>query len=526
MSRKLSTLVALSFLASGWLFLGRLKPAGLFYWDQAYYSVEAQTAWTIISKVPDAIKGRPIQEIKNEIHEKCGGIFPGGAAKPSFIALLTLFSKLKNFEDISASLLSGFWGWMSLILVFLIGKKLWDVEYGLWSAGILALSTVQLFCARNGTPTITAIFFFLAGFLLLLHNRIFFSGLIFGLAYTCHYGLLPNFMILIASLMVLAFYQRDANRALLAKTCFRWLGGLLTIPVLWEIVYQSIYFGLGPSRFKDFEFHTYFYFIWRQFILGGLILGGSDMHWKLGFFPKLLIQTQGWPYFLLFLIGLAWLMIHLYRNRSFGPLWMVATQAGLVFLMWIFKTGYVGTRVIAFVVPFQCLVIGFLIRDTKPKTLKGLLYLAAVLPALIPIHKLLNLKSGYADAASFLQAGPERMVAFENGPLWHFYLGQKKIYRIPQPFSEAQVTTDIADGKIRFLAVDFADTLSKETHKIEKQWVKKIQMQLQPAKIIPNPSTCDPIFQYERDELEDFRKNPEACSILLYDLSMLPLKST
>jgi hypothetical protein len=320
----------------------------------------------------------------------------------------------------------------------------------------------------------------------------------------------------------LIWKNRTQNPGGAKHAVFLWVLGLVTFPLMWETIYQSVYFIVGADRLRDFEFHTYFYYIVRQFLVSVPVFEKSEAVWFPAFYPTVILKTQGWVFAATLGASFIWIVLQGLQKRLNRWHLLFFLEGAVVLVAWILKTGYIGTRVIIFFVPFLCLTLGWFLSEIRWRSLKIVLFLLAIAPAIRDLPKIRNYKAGYAEASRFIESqGQAGILTFEDGPIWHFYLGQKKIFRTTKPFSETKIAEAVRDGKIRYLAVDYVDVLSKEKSQPEKQWVQNVQHQVAPVKTFENLAVCDDLFLCDRYELQDKKMHPEACSIRLYDLQDL-----
>ena len=95
-----------------------------------------------------------------------------------------------------ATAFSALFGLLGVFMVYRLGMpetipKPESIRPSFW-----VFSPLHLYLSRSGFPNGTAVFFLLVAFLMLAKRKNVSAGLSLGLAYTSHYGLLPNLVVL------------------------------------------------------------------------------------------------------------------------------------------------------------------------------------------------------------------------------------------------------------------------------------------------------------------------------------------
>jgi 4-amino-4-deoxy-L-arabinose transferase-like glycosyltransferase len=181
-----------------------------------------------------------------------GGIFWAG--KPPFIMwLMSLAYQVFGVNNFASRLWSPVFGTLSLVLVFYLGKKLYNLYVGFLSALVLGTFTTFYVFARHAMTDVPFVFFMLASiyFLLLSEKResanryAVLGGLFFGLAF-----MTKQIVALLILLIVFSYFTatRRGIRFLFTKrfTLFWGVGLLVFSP--W-VIYMSIRFGLEFWQF-------------------------------------------------------------------------------------------------------------------------------------------------------------------------------------------------------------------------------------------------------------------------------------
>jgi len=175
-----------------------------------------------------------------------GGIFWTG--KPPFIMwLMSLAYQVVGITNFASRFWSPVFGTLSLIIVFYLGKKLYNLYVGFLSAIVLGTFTTFYVFARHAMTDVPFVFFILASiyFLLLSEKRedanryAALGGLFFGLAF-----MTKQIVALLIPLIVFSYFTAMGRgiRFLFTKRFILFLGVGLLVFSPW-VIYMSIRFG-------------------------------------------------------------------------------------------------------------------------------------------------------------------------------------------------------------------------------------------------------------------------------------------
>ena len=119
--------------------------------------------------------------------------------RPGFIILVILSSFVVGFSPFTGAVVSAVLGVLTVGVVYGITRQLFTRRAALIATALLATSTWHIFHSRVGFSNEAATFFFTAGLYCWLRFSAdrtrsvaspFAAGLLFGYAFTCHYGVL------------------------------------------------------------------------------------------------------------------------------------------------------------------------------------------------------------------------------------------------------------------------------------------------------------------------------------------------
>lgn len=149
------------------IFLGSVPPA--LNWDEVS---QGYTAYTL------SVTGMDEWGEKLPLFFRSYGEWKSGV----YIYLLVPFVKFLGLNAWSIRLPSALAGILSVYLMYLLGKKLFNRQTGLWSAFLFSVTPWTLMLGRPGFEANVALTMVLGGLYLFLTNRYFLSAILFGLA--------------------------------------------------------------------------------------------------------------------------------------------------------------------------------------------------------------------------------------------------------------------------------------------------------------------------------------------------------
>jgi len=501
-----------------WLYFRNIKSAGLFQWDPASYAVEATIGSDLLSHVFDPAYLQ--NEFKASLIQYNSvlpyAILPRGVAKPTYIWLLSIFTGVSRLQQIATVSFSIVVGLLLIVAVYLIGNSVGNPTVGFWSALFFGISPFHIFLSRTGYGNDLATLFFLFGLLSLFRNWIWICGILMGLAFTSHYGIVANLFFFGAFFLLVVIYgQSDFPQATFLNGV-KILCGFCFVLISWEIGSRGlIYFYATKLGFHNFS--DYFTSVFSQ-MHGSVSLRHSFYKTsQLAFFPRLFYISQG-AIFLIFLsMAVGYALLNFYANKGRIKFWFIFIQATFLTLSWVFNRGFLASRIGSFLLPFYCVVMADALFCISNITLRWGLsgILAATLVSHIP-SAMAN-QAGYQEAANFIISYHPDRILIGPGMISQllYYLGPKKIAWDIKTIPAAQSTNS---NTIELAAVDYRDFYVNKT---EHDHFLNLFDGLKPIAIFNNPASCNPLNIYDQIEFQFVEKHPEACKIYIYDVSSL-----
>ncbi|MFA5858926.1 MAG: glycosyltransferase family 39 protein [Elusimicrobiota bacterium] len=459
---------------------------GLFYWDEAYYALEAKTVPTVLHYVFNGNKQKSVAGLKSELIDK-GCIFPTGVAKPGFITLLSIASTVFGSRDYSGHLMSTLFSLLTLILVYVLSMRIYNNLYIASTACLLmAVSGYDILYARNGLPLSACLFFFTLSILLLVsaYNRqweikhVFLSGITAGMAVTCHYTALVSSIFVMALIFVYSLIKEWKNTKFnsAVKNMGIYILGLLIIPVSYQIVYMLIKAFLG-NKLEGIVAMTYFEYFARQFgwTVQGLNIREAVTNYDVLFYIKAILLNNGWVFLYALVTSVGYFLIKNFKKFNFIEALLLINTA-VIFVVWTMKPGVTVARLLSIIFPFTYIMLAKTGCDfytgLKLPVLKAVVILIGVLVVIqnvVIAGVLINLKSGYPDVASFIKSTGETEVASLCAwPYMQFYLGKKVYANSDRLNTVKDILTMAKERKIKYLIKEF-DINEYNHNELEKE---------------------------------------------------------
>jgi 4-amino-4-deoxy-L-arabinose transferase-like glycosyltransferase len=336
-------------------------------------------------------------------------------AKPGFDILIILASIPIGMQDYTSLAVSATFGVLTVLLVYLIGKRLYNEVTGLIAAGMLAALNYHTVFSRSGFPSTTSVFFVMLGFLLYLrakepgthpHRWLILAGLSIGYAFTCHYNLF--YVPLVFGAFGLASCREAENRSTGMKYLLVFgasmLAPLLTFETIYGAAKQVVYaIGMGDvlAQTNFGRFMSYFEQVSNQV---GRVAGRGKATGNLVFYPKLLVYFDGYVTPVLSLCGLG-VAVRSLRRGSLGERIALSLFA-VAFLFWsLFSTLRFG-RSLLLITPLLALFAarGATWLAGRKRALAVSLAVLTMAYGVYHTVPTLRVRSGYREAIAYMQA--------------------------------------------------------------------------------------------------------------------------
>lgn len=415
-----------------------LDKRSLLDWDEAYYlgvvkTWRAAADW-ITYKIfrPTAISGLGLSDYLLEY-----GSAINTFAKDGFLSIVFLFSYFLGLRDITILSVSGIFGILTLWLTYLIGKESFGGRLaGLFSCGILAVSTFQLHYSRSGFPQSVSVFFLYLAVILYIFSYkkkdnqkislrlLFFSGFSLGYAFSCHYCLfwaLPTFFFFEIANKIMCDFKIPWG--IFFRRILLLFIGILAPILFWgiasELVKLILYrstsslsamrgsLGIGSyvtyfSRLFDFIGPAISKIILRDNI--AYLLGHADHL----FYIRILLLWEGLFKMTLLVLAIGYFLYRQFWKRNFIE-FVILNLFLAPFIYWSFHPWQLGRSFLA-AIPAMALIIGSFLAQITEKmqfNIRTVVVFAITLILLFQaypmVKKELSYASGYPAAIEFMK---------------------------------------------------------------------------------------------------------------------------
>ncbi|MEW6103677.1 MAG: glycosyltransferase family 39 protein [bacterium] len=519
-------LIFILFLASILRFYG-IKEKGLVQHDEGSYLQGVKTITITLDWAIKNLFAIKQPQLKDLFYEKDGGYYPS-SAKPGFYSLMALPSLFVGIHDYAAIIVSGICDVLTTLVVFFIGKELWNPFFGLLSCFIYSILGLSILYSRSALPVSPATLFMILGCLFWLYSMrkptkrniyLIISGFSIGYGVTCHYSyffvplifLFLEFIYLIKSrlkfrkLLIFGFsmtipllifqaisllakyiiYARGFEKYIsVLGSRFTYFGQLLIQTNLGEAHSPSEIFSLFLKRVirRLTRYHIKFEDTFSQPMGPSGVppeLEGSGLF----YYINLLVAHDGWLFVFLLVLGIIAFLINI-KRLSFKEL--------SIFLLFFIPTFFWAVicpikyaRVFSVTYPFIVLIISFGLGKLFYKK-KALLFLSIILivgNAIFYIPKTMRMRSGYKSAIEWMKAH-KGVKHISLTPVSDFYGGSKN----------ARFLNSIDEAKIAYSEGFHYLLLDRNKYHFSENILIKASNTIKPVVLIPHSNDC---FAYE-----------------------------
>ena len=458
---KLITLIIILAIAFS-LRIYNLQNRGLFLWDEGYYLLNAQFYRSVIFNIGRVVRDIVAKDADVNTFANTLEGWPIGSAKPLHGILIALCSLFTGLKDYNALFLSALLGVASVYLVFVLGKRFYNTNVGLFSAIILATSEYHVMYSRSALAEADCLFFLLLAIYFYYlsyrnHNslsemsasqvtskadvqsgsswrHLAFAGLFLGLAFACNYRavLLSPLFLAFEIQPYLSSKKISMNAMLEIGKRMSLFGGILFLTLfLFEVPYLI---------FKIFKplpegIPSYFQMLFGNYTHTS-IQHARQFHPHLLFF-KIIWDLEGPLVFVLLFAGV-FLMI-----RSFSrPNFIITSIFLFPFIIYSLLSRGDNPRAISITIPFIALISGRTVEGLsdlikrRVSTKISVDFVAVILICLICLFgvinsfKLMTLESGYQDAIQFMKSEGNVKHYTTNTAISKFYAGRENAFYI------------------------------------------------------------------------------------------------
>lgn len=384
-----------------------IENKGLFFYDEGIYVCSAKAKYLNFAD-KFGIKEK-ITEKEAVLKQHIGNVSPNftTGSKVGFVFFVFLSFLLFGINAYSSLIVSVFFGALTILLVYLIARRIYNENIALLSALILAVSSMHIMYSRCGLPQVTSIFFLFLGFyfyVVFLGNKKYvysvLCALTIGFAFTVHYNLLLMLpLFLFFEILRIFFVDKKENKKYIKLAAFT---ASLVLPVIfWQAVTTLDHiFKLGFYPLTYFgELKISFTAIAEQ------AKNKIDPFFSLFYFQKM----EGWIIFIFFIFGVISLIKKLRKN--FNMTEFVLIVLALFPIAWYgFYPHLRVLRSFSPVLPAMAIVVSYKIITfcfwEKIKSFGKLLAVvfAAVILAIgyFNFTPILELKSSYGEVVKYL----------------------------------------------------------------------------------------------------------------------------
>ena len=467
--------------------------------------------------------------------------YPFPIGKHFHSVLIALLMQVAGHRPFAGNLLSALLSIPTLLVTFLLGRRLYGTRVGLFAAFLLAVSGYHVLYSRAGLAEISFSLFTL----LALHcyfgarevpargayERLLATGLLWGVAVITHERALG------LSILLWIFeihYWVAARPVTLKMKIYRlvfFVTGLAIPLVIVEIPYHLYYIAAG---YMDVTPSATSFIVT---LAGRILIGGAGLAklfhfetYKLAVYPTLYYMLNGPVICALILVGLVVMAKERRREDFLLLLWFLLPIVAHTRLIPI-------ARYVSFTLPAAALIgarwictlyeprAGSIMERLRER--KGLVCTLVVAAVLVSgtacsIRMIRSIHTGYPAAAAFIEGRDEAMYLAPHHMSFVVYLDQKKIRQVPATEEEL---SDLHHEGYRYLLVDcWKYFLIGRTNAARRELIEVLEAALIPAAILDNPfARYDPVLYEGAFFLDAYRevaleKPPGLSQIRIYDL--------
>ena len=493
---------------------------GLLLADEGHYANVAKTPLYTLRWLlhKESIKTEEERSTSLENYLRNHGCYIS-AAKPGHTFLLSFGYLLFGIHDYSPLLISVFWGITTLLLLYLVGKSLFNRKIALLSTLVLTISGIHIYYSKSALYVSGIFFSLLATYLYLLsHERskhpllmIILSGLTMGFAFTIDPKV--GFIALSLFLSELFLYIKSkvlVNKHVLKRVLFLSLS-IATPLLIVEGLYRLLY-----SVFNvKIEMGTYFdYLFWKTTVLVDSAEGayyGKIV--DILFYPKVFWKFEGPLVTLLLALGIVLFLIKFVRNLDI-KYFIFPVQVLMTIFYWTYYTGgHPSIKVIPAILPSIALMSGFalvwcskqLSSYFKNRTVAVNSFLAVVSAIVIVLgvvnsKEIIFLKTNYQKASEktveYIRKNGGIVTSHQQnlGQIWAFYMNVA-IEKYPETYEHIILDPDYE------IQGDYVITDFRQYGKSE--YLKKVldvEKRMTPVVVLENNfvTKIDPLLLYLR----------------------------
>jgi hypothetical protein len=446
--------------------------------------------------------------------------------RPGFSLLTALCMSIVGPKVFATSLVSAVFGTLSILVIFLLGRAMFNDEVGLLASLLLAISGYHLVYSVTGLSDGSAMFFTLLGFYYYYKSKmsererrgsywILLAGLGCGLAFTVHDRMLYVFLVLLLNEGIDFLWTRRELRQRLKKIAL--LGVAFFLPIgLFELPY---YLGMVILRHfgKALPFRTYFeelathhiFNFFDFFAVSFLDLSkypefqeaGSRL-WNFITYPYLFFHFDGVLLCMLFVGGIiAAALQRSYEDRLL-LVWLIVP-------FFLFSTGVsTSVRYALVFMPAVFVIAARSLLLVNERVLRRHLFgrptgcaisvvsvLILLLSGLYASREIRQMRCSYSEPSAFLQEHGSKHVSLQY-PVTKAYLGTENVKE--PPITMEQLHEYYQEG-YRYYLIDFRKFFLKPPYgnSAEGKIIEEIESKIQPVFSYLHPCYTKACYLFE-----------------------------
>lgn len=371
-----------------------------------------------------------------------GGGTQNMSAKPLHY-LVVASALFFSSSEYGALLTQALFGTCTVFLVFLMGKRIYTIDTGIFAAAMLAVSPYHIYYSRSLFAQVESAFFVaLAAYCFILSLQsyqsnirlLFLTGLSTGLGFTSHYNLFYQ----IPLFLLYETLSQVKNCAYNLRRTVALIIGIASPIIFFQLIFwiPSLFISKLHNNYTlGLRYRTYFQQLYDQTIANLSSSGSPDP----AYYIKLLWNIDGPIYFILIVLGAFIILKKLVEQFNLTD-FIILSQFIAPVSVWSISSLQFPRNIVV-VLPFAALIAAaffeklkhsfYLSRKTYSWALAaGICIVVASNHA--TISKIVHGTSGYRSAAELLKhyslAHPGTMVSkaelgLSTDPIWRYYLG-------------------------------------------------------------------------------------------------------
>jgi hypothetical protein len=451
--------------------------------------------------------------------------------RPGYTFLLLLSSYIVGESELTGKYLNALASVLTILLVYLLGKKMYSHKAGLLGAFFLSLSLYHIAFSRMNMShlfnslLVFACFYF--HFLSLKENRkslLFPAGLCLGYALVIH----PITLSFIPILWIIEIYHWIKEKKIRdsISRLFVFISGFI-LPLF-------VFHGLSFFLVQLFQQGDTYWQRWSGFIYS-FSIPPHYLFKELLNFPIYLADSEGYLILAILIWGLTRLLNKKFLSDLFRKIRKLEFPLGenyleifiiFYFIIWSYlaiKNGnHYPTRAYLYLIPFLVVMAGKFCQDIETKYSSKLVWFILIFFTFTQLSncwKVLTLDSGYKEAAAFInkQDPTAIVVAHSFWPIYAYYLGTDRVGKAPMNAEDLPIL--YKEKGIRYFVTDWKGLWYYNSRNSYYYFEQKYQ----PVKVIDNPvfgylPYLANEYYYPRVYLQAKRLPTIAQTIRIYDL--------